>query len=295
MSAAGGGGGNAARALHEGEATTQAFDLDAAKAKVTGRERARVHLRVVSETGAEKPTKTTARHSEESDEDDEEDAGDETARPHRRFWPVRARTINIMRLSKREIERGRMMYPEAEMAPYYAERPRTRAACLHGEHAQRPCPWLSCTHHLFFDVSEETGSIKCNFPPDDDSPEALVRALTQMRDTCALDVADRGGITLEEVGERLSITRERTRQLETRAIAKLKVLDEIGNLSDWIDVGRCLSRRTHASPTSEHDGEGEDGPMSHGLMRDAVETVERIEESAFDPIAHGVGLINFLT
>lgn len=126
MSAADGGSGNAARALHEGETTTQQpFDLDSAKDKVTGRDRARVHLRVVSEAKSETP-------EVESDEGSE--------RPYRRFWPVRARTENIQRLSKRELERQRLAYPEAEMAPYYEERPRTRADCLHGQHALRPCP-----------------------------------------------------------------------------------------------------------------------------------------------------------
>ena len=134
---------------------------------------------------------------------------------------VRARTISIKRLSKRELERGRMLYPDLDY-----ERPKTRAECLHGPHAERPCPFVSCKHHLYLDVNERTGSIKVNFPDAEvwDLPE-----------TCALDIADRGGITLEEVGEIMNLTRERIRQLETRGLAKLKALGEMASLSDYCD------------------------------------------------------------
>ena len=59
-----------------------------------------------------------------------------------------------------------------------------------------------------------TGSIKINFP--DKEPWDL-------EDTCALDVAERGGITLEEVGAILNLTRERIRQVEVRGLLKLKM------------------------------------------------------------------------
>ncbi len=43
-----------------------------------------------------------------------------------------------------------------------------------------------------------------------------------MKESCVLDVADRGGITLEEVGDALGLTRERVRQIETRGLIKVK-------------------------------------------------------------------------
>jgi hypothetical protein len=134
---------------------------------------------------------------------------------------VRARTISIKRLSKRELERGRQLYPEMDI-----ERPRSRTDCLQGPHAERPCPFVSCKHHLYLDVNERTGSIKLNFPDLEvwDLPE-----------TCALDIADRGGITLEEVGEIMNLTRERIRQLETRGLAKLKALSEMAALQDYVE------------------------------------------------------------
>ena len=44
----------------------------------------------------------------------------------------------------------------------------------------------------------------------------------EMTETCALDVADRGGTTLEEVGVLLNLTRERIRQVERSGIDKLR-------------------------------------------------------------------------
>ncbi len=91
-----------------------------------------------------------------------------------------------------------------------ALRPRTRADCIH---AQRPCLFVSCKHNLYLDVNPETGSIKLNFPD---------KEIWELEETCALDVADKGGITLEEVGAIMNLTRERIRQVETRGLLKLR-------------------------------------------------------------------------
>jgi hypothetical protein len=128
----------------------------------------------------------------------------------------RGKTIAPRRLTKEELKLSQTLTkPDIE-------RPRTRAECANGP---RPCPWVSCKHHLYLDVNPETGSIKLNFPDLE---------LENMRDTCSLDVADRGGITLEEVGEILNLTRERIRQVEVRGLLKLKVVSPDG------DIGRDL-------------------------------------------------------
>jgi hypothetical protein len=43
-----------------------------------------------------------------------------------------------------------------------------------------------------------------------------------MAETCSLDVADRGGLTLEGIGALLNVTRERVRQIEERAPPKIR-------------------------------------------------------------------------
>lgn len=118
----------------------------------------------------------------------------------------RAKTVSIKRWGKRSMEAGRYAYPDVGQ---HAARPRTRGECpTEGE----PCPWVSCSAHLYLDVNERTGSIKLNFPglEPDELPEP-----------CALRVADRGGQTLEEVAGLMNLTRERVRQLETRTIAQM--------------------------------------------------------------------------
>ncbi len=126
----------------------------------------------------------------------------------RRARAVRAQTVNMNRLSKRELERGRALYPVEEHDG--GSRPKTRAEC---DDVERPCCFVSCRHNLYLDVSP-TGAIKLNFPdlePGDVAPDA----------SCALDIAAHGGLTLEEVGRLTNITRERVRQMQDEALARL--------------------------------------------------------------------------
>ena len=170
---------------------------------------------------------------EDEDEDlDDEDRDDGEAEPiaasgeavpelsrkvrrRRRRTRPRSKTIAMKRLTREELRVGALMYP-----PVDDIRPRTRAEC---REEARPCPYVACKFHLYLDVNPETGSIKINFP--DLEPWELTT-------TCSLDVAERGGITLEEVGEIMNLTRERIRQVEVRGLLKLKMgspsPDEIG-------------------------------------------------------------------
>lgn len=118
---------------------------------------------------------------------------------------VRSKTIAPKRLTRAEKRLSQLL-----IYPPDVERPQSREACLS---MPRPCPFVSCSHHLYLDVNPESGAIKLNFPQLD---------VWEMAETCSLDVADRGGITLEEVGTILNLTRERIRQVEVRGMDKIR-------------------------------------------------------------------------
>jgi hypothetical protein len=110
---------------------------------------------------------------------------------------------------RREIRRAlRVIQPDEEPGDLPA-RPRTRGDCQNN--GIRPCPFISCRHNLFLDVDENSGAIKFNYAE-----------VGQMRESCTLDVADRGGITLEAVAQTLNLTRERIRQIEVRGLVGAK-------------------------------------------------------------------------
>ena len=126
---------------------------------------------------------------------------------------VRSKTIAPKRLTREEKRLSETLVYPADVV-----RPRIREEC---KTAARPCPFVSCSHHLYLDVNPESGAIKLNFPHLE---------VWEMAETCSLDVADRGGITLEEVGAILNLTRERIRQVEVRGLTKIKLHtgDELG-------------------------------------------------------------------
>jgi len=130
----------------------------------------------------------------------------------------RSKTMSRKEMA-RDLRRRRLsgqVDPEEEdlMRQIQATRPKTRADCINGP---RPCLFVSCKHNLYLDVNPETGSIKLNFPD---------KEIQELQYTCALDVAEKGGITLEEVGEIMNLTRERIRQVETRGLLKLREATE---------------------------------------------------------------------
>jgi hypothetical protein len=109
------------------------------------------------------------------------------------------------RLSRAEVLLGKTLDP-----PVAHDRPQVRSECRGGA---RPCPFVACKYHLYLDVNPATGSLKLNFPDLE---------VWELRESCALDVAERGGVTLEDVGAIMNLTRERIRQVECRSLRKLK-------------------------------------------------------------------------
>ena len=181
-------------------------------------------------------------------------------RRSRRKRDVRARTISVKRMTKRELELGRMLYPEVDV-----EKPKKREECAQGA---RPCPFVSCKHHLYLDVSARTGAIKLNFPDLE---------VWEMTETCALDVSDRGGTTLEEVGAIMNLTRERIRQVEVKGLAKLEALKDMEALRDYVDEGPVGKRRLPVLAAPVEDDEDEDEDMDEVVIK-----VDAVVDTEFD-------------
>lgn len=142
---------------------------------------------------------------------DEEAPQPEVARLRRRVKADKDGRVRSRTIARRYLTKEEKLLSETLTYPDDVERPRTREEC---RTMARPCPFVSCAHHLYLDVNPESGAIKLNFPHLE---------VWQMEETCALDVADRGGTTLEEVGAILNLTRERIRQVEVRGLAKIRV------------------------------------------------------------------------
>jgi hypothetical protein len=136
----------------------------------------------------------------------------------RRARGARSRSIRIARASHRE---ARMALAQAEALESEMDRPHTRRECAEGP---RPCPHVSCRHHLYLDVNPHTGTIKLNFPDLE---------VWELAFTCALDVADLGGTAIELVGELMNVTRERVRQIETQALSRLAIIADTHALRDF--------------------------------------------------------------
>ena len=108
----------------------------------------------------------------------------------------------------------------ADLTHHQTGVPQTRGQCP----AERPCANISCKYHLAVDV-KPNGSLVRIFPHLEahEAPES-----------CALDVADVGGHTLEEVGDIMNVSRERIRQIEADAMRKLKpLLRDYGAELSW--------------------------------------------------------------
>ncbi len=106
-------------------------------------------------------------------------------------------------------------------------KPNTRAGCS----VEGVCPFVSCRHHLFLDTSKSGAlfsrgrSAFTRVPKRKDFEEwtdGLVDGLMRAEHTCSLDVAEEGAHTVREVAKALGVSLERARQIEVKALMKLR-------------------------------------------------------------------------
>jgi DNA-directed RNA polymerase specialized sigma24 family protein len=92
---------------------------------------------------------------------------------------------------------------------------------------------------------------------DNRGAKAAATRLPVVREACTLEAAEIGGMTLEEIATRLSLSRERVRQIQFGALAKLLRLlhetkssakaprgSEAGEISGRTAGGAGIERRT---------------------------------------------------
>jgi len=72
-----------------------------------------------------------------------------------------------------------------------------------------PCPHTVCRFNLTSERRDSRGA----------KPAEM--HLPVVRESCALEAAELGGMTLAEIASRLSVTRERVRQIQLGALAKV--------------------------------------------------------------------------
>lgn len=148
------------------------------------------------------------------------------------FWSRRGATLclgcrHARRLAQRRVRRARrapepprpppappeppepVLLTPGDLALLAAHaRPRTRGEC---EGGLRPCPWYGCRYHLGLELLGPLRQVRVLHEPDE-----------WIGPTCALDVAEDGPQPLRRVGDLLGLTRERARQVEERALVRLR-------------------------------------------------------------------------
>lgn len=130
----------------------------------------------------------------------------------------------LPKVTRASLEFGRTTFP-----PDPEQRlPSSREDCRGGP---RPCPLCSCSMHLKYDVHPETGSIWDNAPGVE---------IEDMAHTCALDLADAGPRSLEEIGEAIGMTKQGALLIEAKATAKIVAqADRLRDLFDGFDFDRA--------------------------------------------------------
>lgn len=158
------------------------------------------------------------------------------------------------------------------MTPTDDPMPRTRGECP--PHPV-PCPFLECRHHLWFDRVVENGRVV---------HVRVTRLYGVESRTCSLRFAERGPLTLDQVGRVLGVTRERVRQIECEALRQLREADAgalrefLVGLGDEDDRGEAWSDDDDAGLRADATAE----PGDDDLAIDGTGMPEGLDEFVSD-------------
>jgi hypothetical protein len=168
----------------------------------------------------------------------------------------RARSYSLTKTARRWEAQGKLKgtYQRNEQLPA------TRGDCKDGP---RPCPILTCVHHMALSVSPENGAVKEHYPhlriwKEPEGPG--LEQLEAMYGSCSLDIADEAdpngdggmagllelfktavsgkpigqteGYTLEQTAKRMGISLERTRQIGAKALQEVRVALRRAGITD---------------------------------------------------------------
>ena len=192
------------------------------------------------------------------EDEDVDDVGDEVdvtegrqrwsrAAARRRGIPPK-KTLAVRRITQLELAAGRDEL-EALGANEPYDRPKTRRDCAQ---VPRPCPYVACKYSLYLDVTE-TGSIIFNFPH-------LEPGQMPPHQSCALDLAERGAMTLEDIAIVTNLTRERIRQVELKALIRKARPAAIARGLGPEDAA-ALGTRHHVGPGADLEETGIEGAV----------------------------------
>jgi len=119
-------------------------------------------------------------------------------------------------VSRTKLALGEIRSPKQTGTCDWVERPTSREECPEGND---PCPFIGCRYHLAIDEATIGEALAAK--------PKLASGFILIDRNCALKFVDShpGGATLEEVGEELLLTRERVRQIEVKALEKLRLVE----------------------------------------------------------------------
>lgn len=101
------------------------------------------------------------------------------------------------------------------------DRPNTRAECP----TERPCVYVGCRYNLWCYVSDRGHLVHQKRNPED------------MEHSCALDLAEWGGMSLKEIGDAMGMSSENARLIESAALKRIR-----DSGIDWNDFAEVLQR-----------------------------------------------------